>query len=156
MSPQNIITCMAQRGRCRCGEILKFRKGPEGYKCCCPRCGAWVRLRAGQKKQREQRRRIECTCGTVVLAGKHVPQICPTCRRPLSGNEKTQADEPAAENAELSANLLPPEEKDAIIATPPPPRGWLHSRRFWVLVVLLLLFSAAAATAIVLVALANF
>jgi hypothetical protein len=113
-------------------------------------------LRAGEKKQREGRRRIECTCGTVVLAGKHVPQICPTCRRPLSVNEKTQADEPAPAKAPLSAGFIPPRGEDAIIDTPAPPRGWLHSRRFWVVVVCLLLFSVAAAIAIVLVALSNF
>jgi hypothetical protein len=36
---------MVRRGRCRCGEILTFRKGPRGFKTRCPSCGAIVRLR---------------------------------------------------------------------------------------------------------------
>lgn len=35
---------MARRGRCRCGLVLKFQKGPEGYKTRCPSCGSVVRL----------------------------------------------------------------------------------------------------------------
>jgi DNA-directed RNA polymerase subunit M/transcription elongation factor TFIIS len=35
---------MARRGRCRCGVVLSFRKGPEGYKMRCPSCGSVVRL----------------------------------------------------------------------------------------------------------------
>lgn len=35
---------MARRGRCRCGEVLKFKRGPQGYKTRCPNCGAIVRL----------------------------------------------------------------------------------------------------------------
>jgi hypothetical protein len=37
---------MAQRGRCRCGAILRFHKGPEGYKTRCAQCGSVVRLRS--------------------------------------------------------------------------------------------------------------
>jgi hypothetical protein len=115
-------------------------------------------LRADEKKQRERRRRIECGCGTVVLAGKHVPQICPTCHRPLASNEKTQAEEPAVSPANLLVpeSFPPPESGGAIVGTRAPRRGWLQSRRFWVVVVCLLLFSVAAAIAIVLVAISNF
>jgi hypothetical protein len=35
---------MARRGRCRCGTVLSFRKGPDGYKTRCPSCGSVVRL----------------------------------------------------------------------------------------------------------------
>ncbi len=36
---------MVRRGRCRCGTLLKFRPGPQGYKMRCPGCGSVVRLR---------------------------------------------------------------------------------------------------------------
>src|SRR5262245_25971699 len=36
---------MARQGLCHCGMVLKFRRGPWGYKKRCPRCGAVVRLR---------------------------------------------------------------------------------------------------------------
>jgi hypothetical protein len=35
---------MARRGRCRCGFVLKFKRGPDGYKTRCPSCGCMVRL----------------------------------------------------------------------------------------------------------------
>ncbi len=35
---------MPRRGRCRCGHILVFHRGPQGYKTRCPRCLAIVRL----------------------------------------------------------------------------------------------------------------
>jgi len=35
---------MARKGRCRCGNILRFKKGSRGYKTRCPLCGAVVRL----------------------------------------------------------------------------------------------------------------
>ena len=37
---------MPRRGLCRCGTVLKFEFGPDGYKMRCPGCGAVVRLRA--------------------------------------------------------------------------------------------------------------
>ena len=36
---------MARRARCRCGEMLNFRKGPAGYKMRCPSCNSVVRLK---------------------------------------------------------------------------------------------------------------
>ena len=38
---------MPRRGRCRCGNILVFHRGPQGYKMRCPQCLAVVRLRLG-------------------------------------------------------------------------------------------------------------
>ena len=40
---------MARRGRCRCGQILVFHRGPQGYKMRCPQCLAVVRLNAHVK-----------------------------------------------------------------------------------------------------------
>lgn len=36
---------MELRGRCKCGAILTFREGPEGFKRRCPECQSVVRLR---------------------------------------------------------------------------------------------------------------
>ena len=36
---------MARRGRCRCGFVITFHRGPNGYKARCPACGSVVRLR---------------------------------------------------------------------------------------------------------------
>jgi hypothetical protein len=36
---------MQRRGQCKCGEVLTFERGPDGYKRRCPRCAAVVRLR---------------------------------------------------------------------------------------------------------------
>jgi hypothetical protein len=36
---------MSRRGLCRCGAVLEFRSGPDGYKMRCPGCGSVVRLR---------------------------------------------------------------------------------------------------------------
>jgi hypothetical protein len=35
---------MPRRGRCRCGQVLVFHRGPQGYKTRCPQCLAVVRL----------------------------------------------------------------------------------------------------------------
>jgi hypothetical protein len=40
---------MTRQGRCRCGEILQFRRGPDGYKVRCPKCSAVVRLRVAPR-----------------------------------------------------------------------------------------------------------
>jgi hypothetical protein len=47
---------MGHRGRCRCGNILDFARGPDGYKMRCPACGSVVRLRAEDAKRRRRRR----------------------------------------------------------------------------------------------------
>jgi hypothetical protein len=39
---------MPRRGRCRCGNILVFHRGPQGYKMRCPQCLAVVRLHLNQ------------------------------------------------------------------------------------------------------------
>jgi hypothetical protein len=36
---------MQRSGQCKCGALLKFDEGPQGYKGRCPSCGAVVRLR---------------------------------------------------------------------------------------------------------------
>ena len=46
---------MGHRGRCRCGNILDFACGPDGYKMRCPLCGSVVRLRVEAAPRRHQR-----------------------------------------------------------------------------------------------------
>jgi len=41
---------MARTGRCRCGALLRFRRGPDGYKTRCQKCNAVVRLRTAPRK----------------------------------------------------------------------------------------------------------
>src|SRR5262245_55549991 len=40
---------MPRSGHCRCGFLLKVRRGPDGDKTRCPRCGAVVRLASAFK-----------------------------------------------------------------------------------------------------------
>ncbi len=47
---------MSRRGRCKCGAILKFTRGPRGYKMRCPACGSIVRLRLPAPRKRRVRR----------------------------------------------------------------------------------------------------
>jgi hypothetical protein len=91
---------MARRGRCRCGEILTFRRGPNGYKERCPKCKAVVRLRTG-KKASQEKRPITCVCGTVLVAGKRLAAVCPTCGRSLAAALGTR---PEPENADEKAS----------------------------------------------------
>jgi hypothetical protein len=39
---------MQRSGQCKCGTILTFEQGPDGYKGKCPKCGAVVRLRVAE------------------------------------------------------------------------------------------------------------
>jgi hypothetical protein len=42
---------MTRHGRCHCGQLLQFHRGPDGFKQRCPRCGSVVRLRAGERRK---------------------------------------------------------------------------------------------------------
>jgi hypothetical protein len=48
---------MARRGRCRCGLVLKFKKGPDGYKTRCPSCGCVVRLKPVAARRTAKKRK---------------------------------------------------------------------------------------------------
>jgi hypothetical protein len=112
-------------------------------------------LRAPETKERQPRRRIQCTCGTVVLAGKHTPQICPTCRRPLVVTEETVADAPPLRPAALpgtpgrqagsGVNIVPRGQGDMILAPEARPAGLLHSPLFWIALAALLIGGIIAA-----------
>jgi predicted RNA-binding Zn-ribbon protein involved in translation (DUF1610 family) len=75
---------MARRGRCRCGFVLKFHRGEQGYKTRCPECGAVVRLRT-RKRKKVRLRTVKCTCGYGVLLpfeGSSLP--CPACGKTVT------------------------------------------------------------------------
>jgi hypothetical protein len=77
------------RGRCQCGAILAFRKGPEGYKTRCPTCGAVVRLRiAASRRRRAKKRSRELAAVPTVDQPTPPPQrsLSPSAYpRPLGG-----------------------------------------------------------------------
>jgi hypothetical protein len=66
---------MVRRGQCRCGSVLDFENGPEGYKTRCPSCGSVVRLRPRSSKRRPREK-----------SARHgrLAQGVPTARRPAS------------------------------------------------------------------------
>lgn len=45
----------SRRGLCRCGAVLEFLRGPDGYKTRCSSCGSVVRLKSPRKKRRGPR-----------------------------------------------------------------------------------------------------
>jgi hypothetical protein len=51
-SPPSESDLMARHGRCHCGQLLLFHRGPDGFKERCPRCGSVVRLQVGERRKR--------------------------------------------------------------------------------------------------------
>lgn len=115
---------MPRQGRCRCGQVLKFRRSPHGYKARCPGCGARVRLRPEIDFSRP-RRKLPCECGTVILVGKHLPERCPSCKRLLAEIDVVHASSPAAD---LANEMAPLSEHSSIPA--PEPEVSKRSRTF--------------------------
>ena len=75
---------MARRGRCRCGSVLHFDQGPDGYKTRCPRCGSMVRLRAASPRAVAKRRMVACPCGAAIpVRSGTIRTTCPGCQRKL-------------------------------------------------------------------------
>jgi hypothetical protein len=91
---------MPRHGRCRCGIILEFRRGPQGYKTRCPNCKSVVRLRVGSKPGEVAAQFVPCPCGTAVPDLGTVPLVCPTCKRHLK----------AAPSSPLAASPAPGRE----------------------------------------------
>jgi hypothetical protein len=83
---------MARRGRCRCGYILKFHRGPSGYKTRCPGCGSVVRLRLPPKPPPlapppDQTRRLPRVATQVLDPAEAAWLGCPLKNpRPVTGN----------------------------------------------------------------------
>jgi hypothetical protein len=75
---------MARRGRCRCGSVLSFEKGPNGYKTRCPSCGSVVRLSRGAIRAPATNRMVACPCGaSLCVRSGRKRTICPDCKRKL-------------------------------------------------------------------------
>jgi predicted RNA-binding Zn-ribbon protein involved in translation (DUF1610 family) len=81
---------MTRRGRCRCGAVLRFEKGSNGYKTRCPSCGSVVRLRpAAARSKVLPRRSVTCPCGASVTVPKGTTKAsCPACQRELILSKK--------------------------------------------------------------------
>ena len=101
---------MARRGRCRCGSVLQFRRGPEGYKTRCPSCGSVVRLRAAARPAARDRT-VTCPCGTAVPVRSGMRKAtCSHCRRELDLPERKAARRgpaPRPAQAGNGAEVLP-------------------------------------------------
>jgi hypothetical protein len=76
---------MARHGRCRCGVILEFQRGPDGYKTRCPKCRSVVRLRVGAKPAEVAAKLVTCSCGAAVPDTGASALVCPHCKRQLKG-----------------------------------------------------------------------
>ena len=74
---------MARKGRCRCGQMLRFEKGPQGYKMRCPGCSSVVRLRVDGGKRPQRPATLQCPCGAVLVIGGAKSATCPCCRKTL-------------------------------------------------------------------------
>ena len=84
---------MARRGRCRCGFILCFQKGAEGYKTRCPECGAVVRLRSSRKNRLRQ---VACSCGAAVtIKSSDRSAVCPECFREIAPDAEATPHKPS-------------------------------------------------------------
>jgi hypothetical protein len=80
---------MARRGRCRCGCMLRFERGPDGYKTRCSGCGAVVRLRRGNRQSTSKAIPVMCRCGAVIDSpGDDGPLLCPRCSEQLPAAEE--------------------------------------------------------------------
>jgi hypothetical protein len=72
---------MARRGRCRCGNILTFQRGPDGYKVRCPVCQAVVRLsKPGARKAEPQTGHCTACGAAVAVAAGESMVLCAACR----------------------------------------------------------------------------
>jgi DNA-directed RNA polymerase subunit M/transcription elongation factor TFIIS len=77
---------MARRGQCRCGSVLSFQKGPDGYKTRCPSCGSVVRLRPQSSKKRVKQKsaRRGRPPGDVQAANRPASQFGPRAGRAVT------------------------------------------------------------------------
>lgn len=107
---------MSRHGRCRCGTILKFHRGPNGYKTRCPGCGSVVRLRVGSGQGKDQEK-VRCRCGARVEAGS--TGTCPACGRPLTEAPFAEALHEATARTETLSVYEP--SNAAAPACPAPP-----------------------------------
>jgi hypothetical protein len=120
---------MARRGRCRCGFILKFHRGENGYKTRCPECGAVVRLRRGRTKVRL--RMVACACGyKVLLPFEGASAVCPSCARTVTDPAQAKPVSVAPASAKKKSALKHSSvKKSARQALPAPPAAAFTSAK---------------------------
>jgi hypothetical protein len=109
---------MARRGRCRCGAILKFHRGPEGYKTRCPECGAVVRLRVEAQRRTRKERAVHCSCGAAVAVPLGATAAtCPRCHSAVQAPElaKPAVLHPREEFRYLPTVILDDEQMNASV-----------------------------------------
>jgi hypothetical protein len=130
---------MARTGRCRCGALLKFRRGPEGYKVRCSRCNAVVRLRTGKRGASPSDTRpapkehrpvpppasAPAAVQTAQSPQRRAPKIaCEVCRTVVP----TEADRRPACGSALPKTV--PEPLPAVQQPPPPAPAAVKRSRF--------------------------
>ena len=107
---------MPRRGLCRCGTVLAFESGTDGYKGRCPSCGAVVRLRANLSGGPRKRQR------SGVLAFRPPAPSDPAVP---SSAEQTPLVTPEQYNYDaLRPGELPVVEMVPLSALPPAPSLW--------------------------------
>jgi hypothetical protein len=68
---------MVRRGQCRCGSVLHFEEGPNGYKTRCSSCGSVVRLKPISTKSRKRPKQKSAQ------HGRPAPEVADLRRPPL-------------------------------------------------------------------------
>ena len=122
---------MSRRGQCRCGTVLEFAPGPEGYKTRCPGCGSVVRLRADRHaladRSHRHKRSNALTARAPISSDSPTPQ-------PFAFDDANAGDLPVVE-------MVPLSELQALNQT----TSW---RRWWVLLTVLAVIAGAVVVAI--------
>ena len=129
---------MGHRGRCHCGTILTFKRGPDGFKMRCPRCHAVVRLREDDDATVQLRPHFTAKPGVLALS-----QPAPSPNEPPPFVPADQYNYEALDPGELPVVELVP-----LVDLPLTPSPW--SLRRWVLLTMLLALVAGSVVLLVL------
>jgi hypothetical protein len=111
---------MSRRARCRCGAVLRFEKGPNGYKTRCPGCGSVVRLRPAMARSTGRAQRsVTCPCGAAVAVPKGMRKTnCPVCQRELLLSKKSSRSRKVAKSIQASQGPQEPPAPDIAPSSP--------------------------------------
>jgi hypothetical protein len=109
---------MARRGRCRCGNVLTFQRGPDGYKVRCPVCKAVVRLSTADAPKPPAAEGHCTACGAPVAAAPGESLVlCAACRGAVGDAVARIPVAPVLPPPEP----LPPLPAFGLAPSPPPP-----------------------------------
>jgi hypothetical protein len=131
---------MPRRGLCRCGTVLKFESGPDGYKMRCPGCGAVVRLRADAADSAEGTRRRQRSGVLAFLPPAPSDPEVPRGQAPVTPENY---DYDALRPGELPVVEMVPLSE---LLPPPLPSWW---RRWWLPLSAAVVLAAAVVVVIV-------